>query len=256
MSWSFLKRFSPRADTGAAASSSPSKGSVGRESAEDARPTRTLRSPALAALFDALESADPATPAKGSQLLDLGPALGNNIEILGQRTSGLRIADLYRSFASRRGTGPAEVVTAQTLDDLAPYREERDGEGPVHLRRGYHAVLAWDVVAYLEPHELDALVERLAHWVRPGGVVHAIVYHGKAMPAEPRQFRIVGLGHGTGPYRGALGELHYTEASSNRQAPDLPPARIEKLFEPFRLERSFLLQDGAREYLFVREEED
>jgi hypothetical protein len=253
VSWSFLKRFGPGAQRGDAGPGTPPSNPSSKPT-EAPQSTRTLRSPALAALFDALESADPATPAKGSQLLDLGPALGNNIEILGQRTSGLRIADLYRSLARGRGTGAPEVVTADTLDDLAPYREDRDGAGPVHLRRGYHAVLAWDVVAYLEPHELEALVARLARWVRPGGVVHAIVYHGKSMPAEPRQFRIVGLGSGTGPYRGTLGELHYSQGTSSVPSPDLPPARIEKLFEPFRMEKSFLLQDGAREYLFVREE--
>ena len=253
--WPFNKRRDgDRRDAGRADGSLRSPRRAARsEETSDGR-TRTLRSPALAALFGALEPADPDAPAQGSQVLDLGPALGRNIEILGQRTAGLRIADLYRTLARRRSESLDDALE-EVLADLDPSPQAPDSEAPLHLRRGYHAVLAWDVPSYLERGDLERLVECLARWTRPGGVVHAIVYHGKQMPAEPRRFLIAAPGEGTGPYRGTMGELLYDVSGSTRPAPDLNPALMERLFEPFRLERSYLLQDGAREYLFVREHE-
>lgn len=189
------------------------------------------RSQALAALFAEIRKRPKVT------VLDLGPALGSNVEFLSQFGCRLVIADLWASLASRQPSGdegdlagPAFFLDALTVPDDA----------------GVDVVFAWDLFDYLKKKELAHLGARLRDISRPGALLFAQVTYVKQMPAQPRRFRIQN--------EETLGYERRT--TLDRPAPRFAPAEVRDLLPGFAVDRSFLLRHGIQEYLLAREEEE
>lgn len=168
------------------------------------------------------------------KILDLGPAVGGNVEFLASVARHLRIVDAF----DRRPTGgrPAGVDVdraVQSLWDLLP-----------GAAASYHLVLTWDLFNYIPENRLASVVELLAEISQPGARLHAIVAASDTIPAFPNRYRIVD--HSKLIYEGTTNEV-----CGARQ---MPPAEVEKMLEHFRIEHSFLLRHGVREYVAVRDE--
>lgn len=85
------------------------------------------------------------------------------------------------------------------------------------------------------------LCHHLAAVAAHGALLHAMTLTSGTMPAEHSAFEIAGLGH-----------LIHRSASDHRiEAPDTPPAVIERQHDPFRVKRSVLLRHGVREFIGV-----
>jgi hypothetical protein len=184
------------------------------------------RSLALPAVFAALS--------RGHKLnvLDLGAALGSNVERLSEFGCRLDIEDLYasKSAAAEGGTlGPeffAELVAPE--------------EG-----RQFDLVLAWDLFNYLDRKELASLGRRLRQLCRPGALVFALVSYHKTIPAQPIRFRFIDQDQD---------QLIYERRTMvERPGPRFAPAEFNELLRGFRVDRSFLLRHGIQEYLFLRD---
>lgn len=180
-----------------------------------------LRSLALGNLLDRL------APGGAYRFLDLGPAIGSNIEYLSRFALSVQVADLAATLAS-----PEPRAWEKALDALDP--------GPDHP--GYHAVLAWDLINYLPLDRVRQLAARLAAATRPEGHVYFLVYYSREMPAEPLRYRIADRE-----------TLTYSAPAKQRPAPRYPQGVLKQAFPGFEVERGYLLKTGLQEFLFARE---
>ncbi len=163
-------------------------------------------------------------------VLDLGPAVGSNVEFLSEYGCRLSIEDLY---LTRTTAVDGEELGTEFFEQLVPLPD-----GPQ-----FDAVFAWDLFNYLSRKELGRLTARLRQACKPGAQVMALIWIHKSIPAQPIRFR----------YR-RKDQLHYDRRTAlERSGPRFQPAEINQLMSGFQVARSFLRRHGIQEYLFVRE---
>jgi SAM-dependent methyltransferase len=210
MSW-----FSFRRETAAQPMAAPSQTTTEPE---------VHRSLALPAVFQAM--------ARGSKanVLDLGPAMGSNVEHLSQYGCRLSIEDLYLTRTTAADGGE---LGAEFFEQLLPLPN-----GPQ-----FDVVFAWDLFNYFSRKELAHLTARLRQACRPGAQVMALIWIHKSIPAQPIRFR----------FRGNDQLVYDRRTALERPGPRFQPAEINQMMNGFHVDRSFLLRHGIQEYLFVRE---
>ncbi len=167
------------------------------------------------------------------RVLDLGPAVGPNIEFLASIASRVQIVDAFDR--SRTGGRPAAVDVdrvVQVLWDLLP-----------EAASSFHLVFAWDLLNYIPENRIASVIELLAELCPPEARLHAIIAASDTIPAFPNRYRIVD--------RTKL--IYEGTTTEHRGARQMPPAEVDKMLEHFRVEHSFLLRHGVREYVAVRE---
>jgi hypothetical protein len=184
------------------------------------------RSPALKGLLEGLR------PGTRRSVLDLGPPLGPNIELLSRFGCRVRIADFYRSLAGEPVTHREPEAFGSLVGRLLPLdRDER-----------FDIVLVWDVFNYLRPDQISSLMARLAPACRLRAMVFALMSTRRQIPAAPLCYRI--LDHETLRYEGSLEAV--------RPCPRYAQPDLTRMMPGFRVEGSFLLRNGLQEYLFAR----
>ncbi len=188
---------------------------------------QTHRSLALAALFEEFRKG------RKLQVLDLGSAVGSNVEFLSSYGCKLYIEDLYSALSSRTSTTEGEIVGPEFFSEFLNLPEDTR----------FDVVIAWDLFNYLKRKELAYLAVELRRICRPGAFLFALVSILKQVPAQPYRFRIVDEE-----------TLSYERRSpTDRPSPRFAPAEINDSLRGFRVDRSFLMRHGVQEYLLVRE---
>jgi hypothetical protein len=199
------------------------------------------------------------------QVLDLGPAIGANVQFLSRFGCKLFIQDLYPAIvplqAATLGLPPPGAGTAATIDRAAvreareTWEAEQAGQPAEPGLAGhfadllsfpedtrFDAVLIWDLLNYLDRREVAALARQLVRFCRPGALMFALISILKQIPAEPMRFRIIDDEH-----------LAYERRTAAvRPCPRYAPAELNELLRGFRLDRSFLMRHGIQEYVFAR----
>ena len=180
------------------------------------------RSLALPALFDAMSRRPKLN------VLDLGSAVGSNVEYLSPFGCKLTIEDLHASRSAETGElGPdffskLLAVPEGTLFDI---------------------VFAWDLYNYLSRKEMGYLAAELRRLCRPGALAFALVWIHKTIPAQPIRFRIQ-----------SPDQLLYERRTAvERPGPRFAPAELNQAMAGFQVDRSFLLRHGIQEYLFIKD---
>lgn len=168
---------------------------------------------------------------QGLRILDLGSAVGSNVELLSQIGCKLHIGDLY---ASRSTAVEGEELGQEFFEQLFPADTKLD------------VVLAWDLFNYLQRKEMARLGVLLRRHCKPGALIFTLMWSQKQIPAQPIRFRIQEKGH----------LLYERRTELERPGPRYVPAEISGLLKGFRVDRSFLLRHGIQEYLFVRDDEE
>jgi hypothetical protein len=167
----------------------------------------------------------------GLRILDLGSAVGTNVEFLSELGCKLHIGDLY---ASRASATDGEELGVEFFEQLFPADTRFD------------VVLAWDLFDYLQRKELARLGALLRRHCRPGALVFALMSIQKLIPAQPYRFRMQGES-----------QLVYERRTSlDRPGPRYAPSELASALKGFQVDRSFLLRHGIQEYLFIREDEE
>jgi hypothetical protein len=184
----------------------------------------THDSPALVEILAAVDAERP------QRILDLGQALSCNLERYSAFASGVRIANLLRDGGAGTLGQLDESAFRNTLDRVLPVGEEPFG-----------IIFAWDIFNYLIDDQPSLLARHLAAVAADGARIHAMIVTTDTMPAEPSRFEL--LDGGRLIYRPTTDRL--------TAAPDTPPALVERWLEPFRVQRSFLLRHGVREFIAV-----
>jgi hypothetical protein len=190
------------------------------------------RSLGLAALFHEIRRD------RKLQVLDLGSAVGSNVEFLSRYDCTLYIEDLYAALAARGpAAGEGEEAGPQFFADFLPLPET------VRL----DVVLAWDTFNYLSRRELSHLVDRLRGYCQPGTLIFALVAsHLKQIPAQPIRFRILDEER-----------LAYDlRTTALRPSPRYTAAELTEILSGFRVDRQYVLRHGIQEFLFVRDHDE
>jgi hypothetical protein len=163
-------------------------------------------------------------------ILDLGQALGVNVDFWSRYPCRLFIEDFYRSYRAAQ-TVRAEGADTFVLPDPLPL-----GTDTV-----FDIILAWDLLNYLSLEEIDALIGRLRPHCRPGTFLFALISTQAEIPEEPNIFRIIDRERMVYEFR----------TQKTRSSPRYHPKDLTRLLAPFEVSRSFLLRNGIQEYVFV-----
>ena len=159
------------------------------------------------------------------RVLDLGPALPENIEILSGFATRIQVVDVMRkSFDANQAI--------HYLGTLVPEHKAT-----------FHLVFLWDYLNYLSPDQGAALVEAVAPLCCPDARCLAMVYASETMPAVPQKYRIVDESHLT--YEWSITEM--------LGAPRMTPAAVERALLGFSIEHAFVLRNGVREFVATRD---
>ena len=186
----------------------------------------TFKSLGLKALFELL-----ATDRKYS-ILDLGPAIGANIEFLSRFSSKLRVENLFETLTRGKFFGLDEELVDQSL--VSRIISIPPGEC-------FDVVLSWDLVNYFKPAELKPLIRYLETFCAQGAFFFIMGATGKEIPTAPTTFKLVDAE-----------TLLYTAGSAEvRPCPRYAPRDLSLLMSGFRVQSSYILQNGMQEYVFV-----
>lgn len=163
-------------------------------------------------------------------VLDLGAPRGGNIEFFSRFRSRLIIANLGAGLEELNAAEDAEDA-GRRVDELLPAH----GSDPLDL------VLCWDVLNFLKPPALSALMERIGRRLRRGASVHALMaYAATRMPAEPGSYVIRGDGELAGGF----------SSEGTREAPGYSTAQLLRFMRHYQVEKSVLLRQGLQENVF------
>lgn len=191
-------------------------------------PERRHRSLALRPLLSGLD------PEQRHSVLDLGPPVGHNLEMLSALGCRIRITDLFRSLAAETLEAREAEACPALLGRLLP----------VEAREQFEIVLLWDLLDYLRGHEIAALMAHLVPACAPRVVAFALVSTLRQIPGAPRRYRIEDLD-----------TLSWSAAADPpRPGPRHTQPELTRLMPAFRVKSSFILRNGVQEYLLQRRE--
>jgi len=163
-------------------------------------------------------------------ILDLGQALGVNVDFWSQFPCRIYIEDFYRSYREAAGSSP--VASKESLISALL---------PIGAGTSFDIILTWDLLNYLNQEELDVLIRCLTRWCRPGTLLFALISSHAQIPEEPNTFRILGRER----------MICETRTQRTRPSPRYHPKDLARLLTPFEVSSSFLLRNGIREYVFA-----
>jgi len=163
------------------------------------------------------------------QVLDLGPAIGDNINYFARYRCKLYIEDCAEdcagSIAGAQDSG-ADSAASQGLRSIAE-------PGVVDI------VLAWDLFDYLSPTRRAGLGASLARVCKPKALLFTLVHTGKQIPALPSRYVLLG--------EERIG--YQARSEQTRACPQHHQATLLAHLPGFHAVRSMLLRNGSQEYV-------
>lgn len=168
----------------------------------------------------------------GSRVLDLGPALGRNVQFLSPFISKLFVADL-QSTLSRQGSQSS--LDRAKLNKILTTDLPAADEGPIDL------VLVWDLLNYLDREQVTTLGQHLARLCRRDTLLFVMLSTLPAVPELPGRYLMLDP-----ETLRCQNESKRERRSSGYKEPDL-----EKLMPAFEVETSYLLRSGIQEYVLT-----
>jgi len=186
--------------------------------------TEPLNAPLFHALMQRLEA--------GGRwvVLDLGAARADTIRTFSQFRCRLDIIDLADSLDGlHRETDPRRLRQAVEIVLLPRGREATD------------IVLCWDLINYLKPPVLTAVMECIAARCKRGALAHGLVYYSSPrMPERPGCF-VPATDHRL---------VNRVVPAAERSAPRYSPEDLARCMPRYTVERGRLLRNGMQEFLF------
>jgi 2-polyprenyl-3-methyl-5-hydroxy-6-metoxy-1,4-benzoquinol methylase len=165
-------------------------------------------------------------------ILDLGPALGANVEFFSQFRCKLYIEDFYQSVAEELAAAEAETPSPEQLyQKLLPYAED--------IR--FDVILCWDLFNYLPRQELQALLKHLTRYCQRGTLLFSLVATHHQIPARPILFKILNKEN----------LIYKTYSSDLRPSIEYKPRDLKLLMQGFQIANTFQLRSGMQEFLFI-----
>ncbi len=163
-------------------------------------------------------------------ILDLGPALGANVDFFSQFSCKVYIEDFYRTLTSFDFLSEDELSYQAVFEYLLPYQKDTR----------FDIILGWDLFNYLERDELQSLILHLSHFCHKGTLLFALISTAQYVPEKPTTFQIVKHDR----------LLYQCNSTVLRPCPRYQQTDLNQLIPNFRVSNSFLLRNGFKEYLF------
>ncbi len=168
----------------------------------------------------------------GSRVLDLGPALGRNVQFLSPFISKLFIADLYNTIRSQAGRS---ALDRAKLDRILAKDLPKPEEPAVDL------ILVWDLLNYLDRQQVSTLGRHLAGLCRRDTLVLALLSTLHTIPELPGRYLMLD----------PETLRHENDSKRERRSPGYKEPDLERLMPAFEVETSYLLRSGIQEYVLT-----
>ncbi len=195
-------------------------------------PPETVVSPTVCKSLGLNALLDTVRDDRSYSILDLGPALEENVRFWSQFSCRLHIQDFYRSYLEWKEAVDSEEESAKAaFSALLPFSDETV----------FDIILAWDLFNYFDLRELDVLIQRLSRWCRPGTKLFTLISSLPNISVSPTMFRILN--------REQI--IHEIPTQETRPCPRHQPRDIDRLMARFTVSCSFLLRHGIQEYVFA-----
>lgn len=193
------------------------------EAASDPTPTE-FESPCLKLLFDRLAMGG------RSLVLDLGPAVGENVSFFARLSCKIYIADLYESLFA---------PTAHRPQGAKAFGMMLERELPSTGGEAVDVILAWDLINYLDIEQQQVLAAALAGYCHRGTQIFAMIATHKEMPARPTPFHVLDRRH----------LAFESDRQWQRESPRYTEPDLRRGMPDFEVDVSFLLRNGLQEYI-------
>jgi len=162
------------------------------------------------------------------QALDIGPVCSENINFLAQHVMRLYVCDMFLQFDQERRKNLPISKLWQHLD---------------YPPQSFDGILLWDLIDYLEDHEMSRLVELCIKMLRPGGLLMVFSLGEQETQTVVNSFVI-----GEGFQLDLRPQPHLDLPFHMRQNRE-----VLSLLAPFTLVKSFIYHNGLRQFLFQRD---
>jgi hypothetical protein len=196
----------------------PPQGVIATEPGEEIPAPMERAAPGVAAIFAGLRKD------RRHAVLDLGPAAESNLRLYSAYARWIRFTD----FLSDPPHGDAWAAAMRALPPLP--------------QRPYDLVLAWNLLDRLAPDERPLLIRRLDQLTGPGARLSVVVDASGESTTCPLRFTLLGLERVS---QQAMGPPEPAQ-------PQLLPAEVGRILEPFEVIRAFTVRLGLREYVAVK----
>lgn len=166
-------------------------------------------------------------------VLDLGSVATEMLSLLGPYRCRVEIAGLADDDGlTRLNTAADPEQRVAIAESLLPKRRPDD---PTDL------VFCWDLLNYLKPDAIAALMGAIATRLRPGAYAHALIaYSDKTMPDRP--------GRWVPTEDGVL--VDRAPSAAALEAPRYSPEFLSRIMEGFAIRHARLLANGMQEFVF------
>lgn len=176
-------------------------------------------------------------------LLDLGPVYQNTVQFFGERGFKVYTEDILTGLGRFTREQEAAVLALKPEDErptraqaAQKFLESALEYGP----RSFDAVLAWDLLDYMDDEMRVQAADRITHMLRDGGVVLAI-FHSKR-PDQFRRYRVID--ETTMELVSSPPLVPFGKIFQNREMMDI--------FGGYHSSKTYLGRDQVREALFVK----
>jgi 2-polyprenyl-3-methyl-5-hydroxy-6-metoxy-1,4-benzoquinol methylase len=219
-----------RSGSGADGQTSPAPANRPRFSSKDAKEPETIvtrQSRGLREFFDYIRDQS------GLTILDLGAATQQNVSFITNLGHRLYSEDFLQILHETFGVG--ETVDQSNPGQIEYFLKQALDYPEAH----FDGVLIWDVLEYLAPALLTAVVERLVHIVRPKSYMLAFFHSDDKLTNVPfYTFRIQ-----------EINSLQVAQRGVRRPAQLFNNRSLEKLFGKFDSVKFFLTRERLREVI-------
>jgi hypothetical protein len=165
-------------------------------------------------------------------ILELGPAVTENIDFLSRLSCRIRVEDLFYTLGSFDYLSQSGKIDYEAVFQyLLPYEKSTR----------FDIILAWDLFNYLERNEFQFLMCHLSRYCHPGTVLFAMIATAKHIPDKPGRYKIVDENN----------IICLSRSAVLRPCPRYYDTDFRQLMPTFRVYNSYLLRNGLKEYLFV-----
>lgn len=171
-------------------------------------------------------------PEAHPSLLDLGMAVGPNLEFLSAYSCRVRIVDLYRSLLAEPAESREPDAFPALLARLVPLEPEEH----------FDVILAWDLLNYLKADQTTALMNWLIPACTARTIVFALISTQRQIPNAPLRYRILDEQHMA--WEGA--------AVATRPSPRFTQHQMRRMTPGFSVKSSYILRNGIQECLLER----
>jgi hypothetical protein len=186
----------------------------------------TFRSPSLGFIRNHLAEE------RKHAILDLGLPSGSNVDFFAQVPCTLYVEDLFDSLLD---LPPPDEEEGK---DVWDHRVARCLAHDSAVR--FDLIFAWDLINYMHPDLIHALMKRLSRSCRSGTLLYIIISTAPEISRRPAKLSITHKDRVR--YQG--------QAPLDKANPRYTPLKVERMMPGFRLLHSFLLGGSLQEFLF------